>query len=76
MNRIEGAVCSRLYVDNQSAISLIKNHDNHKRSQHISLRNFYCREQHREGKITVVYVQSALQLADSLTKAISPVPIH
>ena len=30
-NRIEGSRCTKLKVDNQSAISLIKNHDNHKR---------------------------------------------
>ncbi|KAI1003823.1 hypothetical protein K3495_g4386 [Podosphaera aphanis] len=75
-DRINGAVCTNLHVDNQSAISLIKNHDNHKRSKHIALRNFYCREQHQNGKITVTYVPSNLQLADALTKVKSPVPIH
>ena len=75
-NLIEGAECTALYVDNQSAISLIKNHDNHKRSKHIALRNFYCREQYQQGKITVSYVPSANQLADSLTKVKSPVSIN
>ncbi|KAI0993146.1 hypothetical protein K3495_g15039 [Podosphaera aphanis] len=75
-DRINGAACTNLHVDNQSAISLIKNHDNHKRSKHIALRNFYCREQHQNGKITVTYVPSNLQLADALTKVKSPVAIH
>lgn len=74
--RIDWAACTNLHVDNKSAISLIKNHDNHKRSKHIALRNFYCREQHQNGKITVTYVPSNLQLADALTKVKSPVPIH
>lgn len=75
-NRINGAACTNLHVDNQSAISLIKNHDNHKRSKHIALRNSYCREQHQNGKITVTFVPSNLQLADALTKVKSPVEIH
>lgn len=71
-----GAKCTTLHVDNQAVISLIKNHDNHKRSKHIALRNFYCREQHKNGKISVTYVPSNLQLADALTKVKSPVVIH
>lgn len=46
-DKIEGALRTNLYVDNQSTISLIKNHDNHKRSKHIAFRNNYCRQQHQ-----------------------------
>ena len=76
VDHIEGASCTNLYVDNQSTISLIKNHDNHKRSKHIALRNNYCRQQYQNEAITVIYVQSNHQLADSLTKPNSPVPIQ
>ena len=75
-DKIEGSRQTTLFVDNQAAISLIKNHDNYKRSKHIALRNHYCREQHMKGAITVTYVESKLQLADSLTKANSPVEIE
>ncbi|KAI0995948.1 hypothetical protein K3495_g12234 [Podosphaera aphanis] len=75
-NLIEGSECTNLYVDNQSAISLIKNHDNHKRSKHIALRNHYCREQHQNGLIAVTYIPSAEQLSDPLTKIKSQVTIH
>lgn len=75
-DRVEGVHKTKLFVDNQSAISLIKNHDNHKRSKHIALRNFYCRQQFYEGAISVVYVQSDKQLADSLTKPKSSVKIQ
>lgn len=44
-NNIEGARRTNLYVNNQSAISLIKNHDNYKQSKHIALRNHYFRDQ-------------------------------
>ena len=76
IDQIEGASRTRLSVENQSAISLIENHDNHRRSKHISLQNFYYQEQHQKGKIGVVYVPSVDQLADSLTKVKSPVAIH
>lgn len=75
-NQIEGAECTKLHVDNKSAISLIKNHDNHKRSKHISLRNSYCREQYQKGSIEVSYVPSSNQLADALTKVKSAVSIQ
>ncbi|KAI1002331.1 hypothetical protein K3495_g5871 [Podosphaera aphanis] len=54
-DRIEGAECTNLFVDNQSSISLIKNHDNHKRSKHIALRNNYCRQQYQNGAIKMFY---------------------
>lgn len=75
-NRIEGADKTNLYVDNQSAISLITNHDNHKRSKHIALRNYYCRQKYQRGEISVVYIQSNKQLADSLTEINSAVAIQ
>lgn len=75
-DHVEGATRTNLHVENQAAISLIKNYDNHRRSKHIALRNFFCREQHENGKITVSYVPSNLQLADALTKVKSPVAIH
>lgn len=73
--RVVGSICTNLYVDNQSAISLVKNHDNHKRSKHIALRNHFCREQFKAGAIAVVYVESNQQLADGLTKVNSQVTI-
>ncbi|KJX96367.1 retrovirus-related Pol polyprotein from transposon TNT 1-94 [Zymoseptoria brevis] len=59
-------------VDNQSAISLVENHANSKRSRHVSLRNHYCREQHDKGSIKVEFVRTDMQLADCLTKPKSP----
>lgn len=72
---VEGSICTDLNVDNQSAISLIKNHQNHKRSKHIALRNHFCRQQYQRGAIAVLYTESSKQLADSLTKVKSLVPL-
>jgi hypothetical protein len=62
----------KVHVDNQSAISLVRDHTNSRRSRHISLRNHFCREQHEKGTITVEYINTTKQLADVLTKPKSP----
>lgn len=74
-DQIEGIKGTSLYVDNQSAISLTKNHDNHRRTKHVALRNFYCRNQFQDGSIVVIYVPTTNQLADALTKHKSLVTI-
>lgn len=68
LSAFKGSEYSNLNVDNQSVISLIENHDNHKRSKHIALRNNFYREQYVKGLIEVIYVSTNNQLADSLTK--------
>lgn len=75
-DRVKDVDCTNLYVENQSAISLIKNYDNHKRSKHIALRNYYCRQLFNESIIAVVYIQSNHQLSDSLIKVSSPVNLQ
>lgn len=62
----------KILVNNQSAISLTKDHTNSKRSKHVSLRNHYCREQYEKGDIDVEFVSTKSQQADPLTKAVSP----
>lgn len=59
----------KIHIDNKSAICLVKNHADSKRSRHVSLRNHYCREQHEKGRIIVKYIETAKQEADALTKA-------
>ena len=65
----------KIFVDNQSAIALVKDHTNSRRSRHVSLRNHYCREQYKLGKIEVEYINTTKQLADGLTKPKSPNPL-
>ena len=62
----------KIHVDNQSAIALVRDHTNSRRSRHVSLRNHYCREQHERGMIEVQYINTTKQMADALTKARSP----
>lgn len=59
-----------LCIDNQSAIKLIHNPVFHRRSKHIDIRYNFIREKVESKSISIVYVSSANQLADFLTKAL------
>lgn len=64
---------TRLFVDNQGAIAVIKNPDgNHKRSKHWDLQLKYTGEKVSDGIISVEFVPSRGQLADILTKPLPP----
>jgi hypothetical protein len=66
LNKEEETV--KLYIDNQSAIQLIKNPVYHERSKHIDTRFHYIRECVEDGKVAVEHIGTTNQLADILTK--------
>lgn len=57
-----------LFMDNQSAIRLVKNPEYHKRTKHIDIAYHYIREKFNEGQLNLKYIPSHEQLADILTK--------
>lgn len=57
-----------LFVDNQSAIKLAKNHEFHKRTKHIEVRYHFIRKELQDGRLNIQHVSSDQQLADILTK--------
>lgn len=59
---------SILYVDNQSAIRLVKNPEFHRRTKHIEVRHHFIREKYERGEIGIEYVHTNDQKADLLTK--------
>lgn len=61
-----------LFSDNQSAIRLVQNPEFHKRTKHIDVVFHLIREIQARGEITLFYVPTRLQLADILTKALTP----
>lgn len=61
---------TNFYMDNQSAIRLIKNPEFHKRTKHIDVRYHFIREKFEEGFFNLHYVPSDEQLADIFTKAL------
>lgn len=62
-----------LYLDNQSAIRLIKNPEFHKRTKHIDVRYHFIREKYEENLFTLEYISTNEMIADVFTKAL-PAP--
>lgn len=60
-----------LFVDNISAIKLIKNPEIHQRSKHIDVKYHFIRDSFEKGEIDVKYVRSEEQVADIFTKALA-----
>ena len=59
-----------LFIDNMSAIKLIKNPEFHQRSKHIDVKYHFIRNLYGKGEIDVKYVRSEAQAADVFTKAL------
>ncbi|KAL4089751.1 hypothetical protein QTP88_024723 [Uroleucon formosanum] len=57
-----------LYIDNQSAIRLVKNPEFHKRTKHIDVRYHFIREKYEDGQFQLQYIGTEDQIADILTK--------
>lgn len=59
---------AQLLMDNQAAIRLANNPEQHKRTKHISVRYHYIRELVLEKKIKLDYIDTNNQVADMFTK--------
>ena len=64
-----------LFVDNKSAIALMKNLVFHGRSKHIDTRFHIIRECVENGQIITEFVNTGEQRADVLTKALTGVKL-
>ena len=60
----------KLFIDNKSAIALMKNPVFHGRSKHIDTKFHFIRECIDGGQIVVQFVSTEDQRADALTKAL------
>lgn len=61
-------ITTTLYVDNLSAIKLIKNPEFHRRSKHIDVRYHFIRDKFKEKEFLLQHIASEDQQADLLTK--------
>jgi hypothetical protein len=59
-----------LFCDNRGAIALTRNNRFHKRTKHIDLRYFYCRDKEKDSTIRTAKVPTAHNLADGMTKGL------
>lgn len=60
-----------MYSDNQSAIQMVKNPVNQRRTKHVDIRYHKVRESFAEGFIDICYVPTDDNISDSLTKQLS-----
>lgn len=59
------------FMDNDSAIKLIKNPEFHKRSKHIDIRYHFIREKYNQNLFILNYVSTHEMIADMFTKALA-----
>ena len=62
---------THLYVDNQSAIRIVKNPEFHERTKHIDVKYHYICDQHQRKEISVHCVNTKEQIADIFTKPLA-----
>jgi hypothetical protein len=60
---------TKMYGDNQGALSLIENPTAHKRTKHIEVKYHYVRAAQEKGVIQVMKVHTDLNYSDIMTKA-------
>jgi hypothetical protein len=61
-----------LYSDNQPAIRLVRNPEQHQQTKHIDVPYHVIREHQANGDIAITYLPTKQQLADIFTKALPP----
>ena len=61
-----------LYEANKAAILLSDHPGDHRRSKHIDTRKYFLRDAVINGEIKLEYIKTTDQLADRLTKALTP----
>jgi len=62
-----------LFSDNQPAIRLVRNPEQHQKTKHIDVPFHVIREHQAERTIDITYISTHQQLADIFTKALPPV---
>nr|GEW58240.1 hypothetical protein [Tanacetum cinerariifolium] len=60
---------TKIYVDNESAIYVVKNHAYHSKTKHIEIRHHFIRDSYEKRLIELVKIHTDYNVADLLTKA-------
>jgi hypothetical protein len=66
----------QLYGDNQAALAIMKNPTYHQRAKHIDIQHHFVRDRIQRGEVKFEHVESKLNAADMLTKAVSKVQLQ
>ncbi|GJQ99148.1 hypothetical protein Tco_0522133 [Tanacetum coccineum] len=60
---------TKIYIDNNSAICIVKNHVYHSKTKHIEIRHHFIRDCYEKKLINVDHIHTDDNVADLLTKA-------
>nr|GEV23767.1 hypothetical protein [Tanacetum cinerariifolium] len=60
---------TKIHVDNESAICVVKNHVYHSKTKHIEIRHHFIRDSYEKRLIEMVKIHTDYNVADLLTKA-------
>lgn len=60
-----------MHIDNRSTIKMIKNNDMQRRTKHVDMKFHFVRDQYVNNQFELCPVDTEVQLADFLTKALS-----
>lgn len=60
---------TKIYIDNQSTISIVKNPVFHQRTKHIEIRHHFIRDSNQKHLIQVLKIHTDDNVVDLLTKA-------
>jgi len=63
--------CATILCDNKAAICLTNNDSIHDRSKHIDIKYHFLRDEQRKNHLKMEWIETAKQLADILTKAVT-----
>nr|GEX65589.1 putative ribonuclease H-like domain-containing protein [Tanacetum cinerariifolium] len=67
---------TRIFIDNQSTICIVKNPVFHQRTKHIEIRHHFIRDAYEKNLIQVVKIHTDENVADLLTKAFDGPRFH
>ncbi|GKA29717.1 hypothetical protein Tco_0715962 [Tanacetum coccineum] len=59
---------TKIHVDNESAICVVKNHVYHSKTKHIEIRHHFIRDSYKKKLIEMVKIHTDYNVADLLTK--------
>jgi hypothetical protein len=62
---------TKVYIDNQVAISILNNPIFHSKTKHFKIKFYFLREVQKNKEIQLVYCKTKDQLTDMLTKSLS-----
>jgi hypothetical protein len=72
----DNKLCVSIFEDNQSAIKISRSCEQPKRLKHIDIKYYFVQEKVQGGLVKIIYMNTADQLADILTKPLGKIMLE